>query len=250
MRPFGRGAKPPLPATRFYALRIRPSAAGGKFATLRPLAAAIVPTGSTGVSSGLSPNGRMLAVVAQEPGHSVRLSVYDLAAGTSRSWLVPTTGLYVAPEWTADNRTLALQYDGNQLLLVDTAARGGSLSADSTVVHLRVPPGARYLAALGLTLNEVAPVTPDGQHLIQEARREGELRPPPRPVWGLYVLDIRTGAGRWLRRQDEPSFLVMWVSPSGNAAIVQFWDSGKTVLWTAHNTTPISIPPAAYKVVW
>jgi hypothetical protein len=43
---------------------------------------------------------------------------------------------------------------------------------------------------------------------------------------------------------------VMWVSPSGDAAIVRFWENDKTFLWTAHNTTPISSAPAGYAVAW
>jgi hypothetical protein len=246
IRPSGRAS---LPVTRFYALRIRPPAAGEKLGTLTPLAAPVVPAGSSVLGSGLSPDGRMLAVVGGG-GNSSRLRVYDLATGASRSWPVPSAGLYVPPEWTADNRTLALQFDANQLLLVHTAARGGSLNADSTVVHMRVPPGASQLEALGLTLNQVAPVTADGQHLIQEARRGGKSLPTLTHVWGMYVLNLRTGTGRWLRPEGEPPFVVMWVSPSGNAAIVRLWENDQAFLWTARNTTPISSPPEGYAVAW
>ncbi|MGH3124768.1 MAG: hypothetical protein ACRDND_27615 [Streptosporangiaceae bacterium] len=147
--------KPPVPATKFFLLRLDPGRSGpGVRATLTPLPIPVIPDGTAVSDFALSPDGSRLAMVAGRAyvrrSYLQNLSVYNLAAGTHRSYRPAGVGypyvggvpdpVPITPNtlsWGADNRTLAFvwrEWTGSGgVRLLDTAQPGSGLLANSRV---------------------------------------------------------------------------------------------------------------------
>jgi hypothetical protein len=147
-------AKPPVPATKFFLLRLHPGRSRPDArATLTPLNMPVIPGGTAVSDVALSPDGSRLAVVAgradvRRP-YLQNLRVYNLAGGTERTYhpagagspysgdtgAVPITANTLS--WGADNRTLAFVWrawtGGGEVRLLDTARPGSGLLANSRV---------------------------------------------------------------------------------------------------------------------
>jgi hypothetical protein len=181
---------------RFYKLVV---ARSGRSATLTALALPPVTGNLNGFA--LSPDGSKLAVSvlpparAQSAPHGSQLLVYTLATGARRAWTLRGTGwigmnkpFARSLSWAGDSRTLMFQdhlgVGGSkvEIRLLDTAAPGGNLRADSRLVPL----SQQTASAAGLML-----LSADGTKIItatstyvthggMTAQQRRSLRPPRR----------------------------------------------------------------------
>ncbi len=121
----------------------------------------------------LSPDGTKLAVINT---NAPAITVYTLPTGTHHTWHIPQHDLVAVPatdtpSWQADNRHLALDTSSQQpgtpkcldcIRLLDTAARRGTLLADSKLIVRSPSPHA-------VTDWNSALITPDGSHILRTA---------------------------------------------------------------------------------
>jgi hypothetical protein len=211
----------PLPATKYFLLRLDPGHGHlGERATLTPLSIPVTPAGTWVSEFALSPDGGRLALVSG-PGDRLKLSVYNLRAGTERTYRPAGAGnVYVTPftenslSWGTDNRTLAFVYgqDGGRegVRLLDTARPGSGLLANSRVA---VPESRTtwwtqiQLTADGRTIigNRTNPYeSGDVQHLVEVSAQNGKL---------VRVLNV-------VRHMASDVEQIHWMSPSGQVLIV------------------------------
>ncbi len=217
-----------VPATRFFLLRLGPGLGRpvGRV-TLTPLPIPAFPVGTEVTDFALSPDGSRLAVVsgrADNPRLRPKLSVYNLSAGTERTYQpgsvgntpgVPITWITQnSLSWATDNRTLALvygQWRGREgVRLLDTDRPGSGLLANSRVAI----PQSRFTSWTQIQL------TADGQTII------GNVNNPyvNGSVERLVQVSVQTGkVVRVLhvtRRMADDVVQVHWMSPSGRVLIV------------------------------
>ena len=182
----------PLPATKYFLLRLHPGyGRPGERATLTPLSIPVTPAGAWVSEFALSPDASHLAMVSGR-GDRLKLSVYNLRAGTQRSYQPAGAGnVYVTPitenslSWGADNRTLAFvygQWGGREgVRLLDTARPGSGLLANSriAVAESRTTWWTQVqLTADGQTIigNRTNPYKKgDVQHLVEVSAQTGKL---------------------------------------------------------------------------
>jgi hypothetical protein len=246
------------PATRFYRLRVNPSAPPGHRAVLTALAIPPVPRGYAPGGIALSPDGRELAVISQRfPGpYTPTLRVSDLSKGTHRTWSLPPATVYIqlrlpgspALSWAPDSRTLGVLCARAAIALLDTAAPGRSFRADATMVPLHSSPGTRV---------EYGLLTPDGRHILEiianlRAIQHAHSFDPA--AFELSVLSLPGDTVTPLRRGLTYAG-VQWSDPSGSAVVVMagqpsFGHQIPAFLWTARRTLPLVLPPVTLGVAW
>jgi hypothetical protein len=217
-----------VPATRFFLLRLGPGLGRpvGRV-TLTPLPIPAFPAGTEVTDFALSPDGSRLAVVsgrADTPRLRPKLSVYDLSAGTERTYRPGSVGntpgfpitwiTQNSLSWGTDNRTLAFvygQWGGREgVRFLDTDRPGSGLLANSRVV---VPPSRT-------TSWTQVQLTADGRTII------GNVNNPyvNGSVERLVQVSVQTGkVVRVLhvtRRMADDVVQVHWMSPSGRVLIV------------------------------
>jgi hypothetical protein len=185
---------------RFYKLVLTRSGAPAALTALP-----VPPVTGTINGFALSPDGSKLAVSVLPstplrsgragPPRGAQLMVFSLATGAQRAWTLPGTGwigmnkpFARSLSWAGDNRTLLfteqLGQGGSkvQVRLLDTAAPGGSLRADSRLVPFSarqlgmVTAGFMVLAADGTKI--IAATTADVVHGGMTARQRQSLQPP------------------------------------------------------------------------
>jgi hypothetical protein len=247
---------------RFYLLRLDPAAKqSGQRAKLTALARSIPPALTITDAISLSPDGTQLAVVTSAyVGLANALTVYSLAAGTSRTWTDGVCGLLAtcpgigtglaSPysgtiSWLRGGRSLAVLAGvpdiGFEFRLLNVAARGRNLLADSSGVRLSGAPDARPgQSVLGAGSQwRTAFVTPDGNSAFVGAQfdtyREAMLRFSARTgKLTAIVNELSTGP----RRDWEQ---VLWTSNSGNTQVVTGVALGYNDAGVLHgkNYTPI-----------
>ena len=221
-----------VPATRFFRLRLGPGLGRPVgTVTLTPLPIPAIPAGTEVSDFALSPDGSRLAVVSgrkERPRLNVydrqKLSVYNLAAGTERTYRSGTVGN--APgvpitwitqnslSWGTDNRTLAFvygQWNGREgVRFLDTDRPGSGLLANSRVA---VPQSRTttwtqvQLTADGQTIigNVYNPdVNGSLERLVQVSARTGKV---------VRVIHVTRGMA-------DDVVQVHWMSPSGQVLIV------------------------------
>jgi hypothetical protein len=210
----------PRPATRYFLLRLDPAGRPGERATLTPLPIPVTPAGAWVSEFALSPDGSRLAMVSG-PGDRLKLSIYNLGTGTSRTYRPGAVGnVYATPitenslSWGADNRTLAFvygQWGGREgVRLLDTARPGTSLLANSriAVAESRTTWWTQIqLTADGRTIigNRTNPYKKgDVQHLVEVSAQTGKL---------VRVLKV-------VRHMASDVEQIHWMSPSGRMLIV------------------------------
>jgi hypothetical protein len=256
-------AEPPFPAERFFLLRIDPAARPSARMTLIPLPAGYVPAGDDIRAMALSPDGTHLAAeIANSALYAEKLSVFDLATGTERSWSVlscskcfPNGGGLLwfgvnidTLSWTADSQHVAFIWE-NTVRLLDTRAAGSGLLTGSKTVATWTG------GVVGLNQWRAAIITPDGRTVlgIESLSRIGR-NPPLRE----HLVTWSTATGRQtavlnnlnalkltefeqiLYTADDGSVLVLtYLKPGTNATIVH---DGKS--------TPIPWSPSISVAAW
>jgi hypothetical protein len=258
----------------FFLLRINPTATDpAARATLAALPAAGLPGDDELQAMALSPNGRLLAMVAQHFNAATRttafyLRVYNLATGRSRTWpgaayqqaYVPggTGGL----SWRQDSRFLAIPWNFSapspELRLLNVNARSHALRRDSTPLAIpRVPcPGVCFTN-----------MTPDGKTIFV-ASRTGYAS-ASQPLWDTLVrFSLQTGAltrvnkltiggrrGRYIGY--NPGSVVgpddvLWTSYDGSNAIVAEIKPGtpNAGVYSGNRYTPIPWPANIVGAAW
>jgi hypothetical protein len=217
-----------VPATRFFLLRLGPGLGRpvGRV-TLTPLPIPAFPAGTEVTDFALSPDGSRLAVVsgrADTPRLRPKLSVYNLSAGTERTYRPGSVGntpgfpitwiTQNSLSWGTDNRTLAFvygQWRGREgVRLLDTDRAGSGLLANSRVAI----PQSRTTSWTQIQL------TADGHTII------GNVNNPyvNGSVERLVQVSVQTGkVVRILhvtRQMADDVVQVHWMSPSGRVLIV------------------------------
>jgi len=266
----------------FALLHINPTAADpAARATLTALPAATLPAYDQLMSMALSPNGRLLAIVAEHfaPRRiSTYLRVYNLATGRSRTW----TGAYSESpiifdyfgsrsgvitrqpipkgegtgglSWSQDSRSLAVPSSAGQLRLLNVHTRGHALARDST--PLATP-------CSGCTTD----LTPDGRTMYVEYGTGG--RPKGQPRWdNLVRFNLQTGgltmvnkltivdrSGRY-RGYNTAAVIgtddVLWTSYDGSEVIVANVRPGapNAGIYSGRHYTPIPWPANIVAAAW
>lgn len=224
--------------TQFFMLRLDSNASSPRL-TMLQMAPEVVPV----AAAALSPDGRKLAVALAPPGR-LQVRVTDLATYATHTWQGDTwAGSWPAGQrdlanepslitlsW-AGNRTLAMDWPGPVTLragfsqplltgvsLLNTAASGSDLAADSTTV---IPPG--YL--IGYPGN--AMVTPDDRTIVSS----GLVRTGPAAKTALYwkaaVAHYSASSGALGRQPRAPRFpiespvpRVLWTNSTGSVVII------------------------------
>lgn len=224
--------KPPVPATKFFLLRLDPGRSGpGVKVTLTPLPIPVIPDGTAVSDFALSPDGSRLAMVAARADvrrpYLQNLSVYNLAAGTERSYrpagvgypytggvpdLVPITPNTLS--WGADNRTLAFAWrewtGSGEVRLLDTDQPGSGLLANSRVA---IPwSRTRFWAQIQLGA--------DGQEIfanVNNPYKGGSIE---------HLAEFSAQTGKHIRTFNVIRDMAVdveqihWISPSGRVLIV------------------------------
>ena len=169
----------PVPAARFFLLRIDPGAPGRQ-ATMQPLPSGFIPAGAGVIDMALSPDGTSLAAGIGDIVSS-RLYVYDLATGTQRTWSYRACGQCLpsagglglggvnadALSWTADGQHIAfvasrLSPKDGGIRLLDISRPGTDMLANSERVA-QWPSGYDEAAGSGW---RGALITPDGKTVL------------------------------------------------------------------------------------
>jgi len=257
------------PATKLYLMRLNPSARPGHQAQLTALPVPLLPDESGYQLDwlALSPNGQLLAAISSttSTNNPMRLRVYDLVTGGSRTWVLPKwaerddldSDVAGPPSWSPNSQTLAFfdraSTGSAEVVLLDTSAPSASFSADSRPVPLPRPPGTDEV----IFGPDFPLLTPDGRHVLEEviSQRELELTPRGSPLdaFALEVVNVRTGAARQLRQRSR-MFFALASDPSGSAVIVAVGNmtpyAEAFVAWTARGTTAIQMPPDTIAVAW
>jgi hypothetical protein len=221
-----------VPATRFFLLRLGPGLGRpvGRV-TLTPLPIPAIPADTEVGDFALSPDGSRLAVVSgqkERPRLNVydmqKLSIYDLPAGTERTYRPGGVGNAPGPpitwitqnslSWGADNRTLAFVYgaaDAREgVRLLDTARPGSGLLANSRVAAAR---------SSRTWWNQVQ-ITADGQTIIGNVQNPGERGDVQR------LVQVSAQTGKVVRVLHVTTYMaddfvqVHWMDPSGRVLIV------------------------------
>jgi hypothetical protein len=234
------------------------------------------PAGATVDGMALSPDGTKLAVALQLGQQTEQIRVYTLADDAVRIWTAAAAraSIGTAPaqneidpralSWSSDGETLGYAWWGPRtgLGLLDTAAAGNSLLADSRIV---APPHG-----IGCMGDEQ--ITPDGNaftcaadwltaHRAARHVRPRKIMDSPAPGGsttgipiGFAMFSARSGA--LLTVLDKVSYRgtrpmtqqVLWASPTGSGLLVQsplpYWN--RLGLLRAHS---ISLLPASVRIV-
>jgi hypothetical protein len=222
---------------RFFLLRIDPTASNpAARATLTALPAAAVPGNDTLGPTALSPNGRLLAMVAtHEARHSAYtyLRIYNLVTGRSRTWVgggIGSEGGGPGPEygylsWRQNSRFLAVIVGAQpiQVRWLNVTARGPALWRDST--PLAVPPGHCWSFC-------TTDITPNGNTIYIDYGGTGAGR--SRALWiKLARFDVQSGT---MTRVNNLTI----VDPSGHYT---GYASGMVdgVLWTSYDGSKVIV---------
>lgn len=217
-----------FPDARFFILRIDPAndSPGGR-ARLQALPARYVPPGLEVSGMALSPGGTLLAAtIGNELERESELYVFDLATGTQRIWSSKLCGRCLpgligfgfggvnvgSLSWTGDSRTVAFTWAAagqGDVRLLDTAARGTNLLADSKLAIATPNGGGPYWRA--------AIVTPGGRTIVAVRELTG-----PR------------GSGRGVRvRQELVKFSVATGKVTAILNHLRIYAGYEQVLWTS-----------------
>jgi hypothetical protein len=141
-----------LPAERLFLLRLNPRAhSAAARASLTALRLRL-PANSQITAMALAPDGQSLAVVTMAAvGMATELRIYAIGTGSTRVWHSPRCGMLCigdgllgpaatqAISWTADGRTLALEYNRG-LRLLNVRAQTSNLLTASRLVQLHGAP--------------------------------------------------------------------------------------------------------------
>jgi len=271
------------PASRFFLLRITPGAPAGRRVSLRALPAGFIPANSEVRDLALSPDGTSLATDIISGVGGSQLYVFDLAAGTRRSWSFKTcqqcspssgglglAGLNVdALSWTADGRHLAFvgpftakgavglgasSYAPPPVRLLDVSAPGTNLLANSKVA-LRWPSGASK--RLGPTWRGVV-ITPDGRSVVflEQLVTFGPTGKIEKVRELLAKASVATGKVTDVYKNLKPvgQFQqVMYTNTTGSALVVNYfglgygWHAG---ILRGNQFTPIPWNPHTVTAAW
>lgn len=220
VRKIGHTTSPP--ATRFFLLRLSPASSTSPERTLLTPLPIRVFSGNTMVPDfALSPDGTRLAVLSGVT-HLPRLSVVNVATGTTRTWDPGGVGNGRAENqnslsWAADGRRLAFLYWGPTgragVRVLDTAAPGSSLVANSRLLLGQAADGA----GVGYWIQ--AQLTPDGQAVIANRERPGRK-------FSQQLVEFSARTAKVTRTISEITHLwgndeqVHWMSPDGRVLIV------------------------------
>ncbi|HEU5392189.1 MAG TPA: hypothetical protein VFV73_40490 [Streptosporangiaceae bacterium] len=271
------------PASRFFLLRITPGAPVGRRVSLRALPAGFIPANSEVRDLALSPDGTSLAADIISGVGGSQLYVFDLAAGTRRSWSFKTCqqcspssgglgfgGLNVdALSWTADGRHLAFvgpftatgaagpgasSYAPAPVRLLDVRAPGTNLLASSKIV-LRWPSGASK--RLGPTWRGVV-ITPDGRSvvLLEQLVTYGPTGKIEKVRELLAKASVATGKVTAVYRNLKPvgQFQqVMYTNATGRALVVYYFGLGSGThvgILRGNQFTPIPWNPHTVTAAW
>jgi hypothetical protein len=175
------------PRTRFYRLQVGD---GGRSAGLTRLNAAPLPAGEYADGIAVSPDGRRLAVAAQDSGgrHGV-VEVVWLATGATRIWTTAQAGIPAGVSW-AGGHTLGFFWEGtgaaqgsSGLWTLDTTAPGSGLMSGRRVLPASTGGDAVQYAQLTAAGTVVAAVTYDGTAHVSRGTVVG----------GIVELSARTG---------------------------------------------------------
>jgi hypothetical protein len=179
------------PRTLFYRLQV---ADGGRSARLTRLNAAPLPAGEYADGIAVSPDGRRLAVAAQDSGgqHGV-VEVVSLATGATRIWTTTQAGIPAGVSW-AGGHTLGFFWEGtgaaqhsSGLWTLDTAAPGSGLMSGRRVLPASTGGDAVQYAQLTPAGTVVAAVTYNGTVHVARGTVVGG------------IVELSAGTGRPLR---------------------------------------------------
>ncbi len=208
----------------------------------------------------LSPDGTKLAVINT---NAPAITVYTLPTGTHHTWHIPQHDLVAVPatdtpSWQADNRHLALDTSSQQpgtpkcldcIRLLDTAARRGTLLADSKLIVRSPSPHA-------VTDWNSALITPDGSHILRTA-----IVPIPITRHSFFeqprIYDY-AASGKLLRTIAGPrgtTWTLLWTSPDGQSYITASANDGDNpfitaTLTTSGHRTSIRLPARTLTAAW
>jgi hypothetical protein len=251
------------PASRFFILHIDPGAGTSRArASLQPLPAAFIPANNEVHGMALSPDGASLAAVigAQLGLYGTRLSVFNLASGTSRTWSFKACsrcfpsggglgygGTNVDDlSWTADGRYLAFIGPGGASLqapsgvrLLDTSAPGTNLLADSKPV---VGGGPSWRGAI---------ITPDGRTVVAiEELASQQVR--EQLVKFSAATGRETATLNNLNVQGMVGYeQVLYTNATGNMLVVSYARVGMTAgILHGDTYTPIPWTPQTSTAAW
>jgi hypothetical protein len=236
-----------------------------------------VPSGEMMTGLALSPSGRQLAIavepdnVKNEP-NLQEIRLYTLGTGAVRTWSgIGTIGF--GPDdarsvsWTADGRTLAFDWIGNNagtvVRLLDVGAHGSSLLADSRLATSLTSPQQQTgfpskplgagTASRGEPGSSVAPTT---SHLFPQITLPATPTPPALScqedsiitpdgsaivcgaIQELNPKEVRTGTGLTLQRGAGTGFFEYSTATGKVTRILGYWTSGSVgalsidVLWS------------------
>jgi hypothetical protein len=229
-----------------------------------PLAGGPVRAIAYGRTPAISPDGRLLAYVAENRGSAVRgvgptgIVVRDLASGAQRTWAVPVADAYIPTmTWSPDGRHLAVTTDagpGAITLVLDTMAPGRTLSAAR---RMPLPPGVRfagYLTArtgVGVVVAGAYPALRTG--LIEVDAGTGKvIRPLTSLRQGLFTGNSSDGPEGTI--QPDPTgryFLITGTGPfekvPGETALGAF---GEIFLWAPGMRQPVPILRHFTLAIW
>jgi hypothetical protein len=226
----------------------------------------------------LSPDNSQLAVAVQPSDNVHQIRVYALARGTTAgefqsggslrgTWTATGNAAFAFGEqpldplglsWSADNRTLAFNWQGpgsvpGGLRLLDTSGTGGSLIAGSRLA-VKVPnsgPGFQCLAAGVLTA--------DGKSVLCGGATPGS-GPNAHPIAGIGQFSVTTG--QLLRQFAQPlgakgaateGVGLLWTGPTGKIIVVGQLRSGRSTAMSLigpGSTKAIPLAPDTAQVAW
>ena len=178
-----------FPRTRFYRLQV---ADGGRSARLTRLNAPPLPAGEYADGIAVSPDGRSLAVAAQDSGGQHGLvEVVWLATGATRIWTTARAGIPAGVSW-AGGHTLGFFWEGaaqgsSGLWQLNTAAPGHGLLSGRRVLPASTGGDAVQYAQLTPAGTAIAAVTYNGTAHVARGTVVGG------------IVELSTGTGRPLR---------------------------------------------------
>jgi hypothetical protein len=219
-----------FPDARFFILRIDPAndSPGGR-ARLQALPARYVPPGLEVSGMALSPDGTLLAAtIGNELERESELYVFDLATGTQRIWSSKLCGRCLpgligfgfggvnvgSLSWAGDGRTVAFTWAAagqGDVRLLDTAARGTNLLADSKLAIATPNGGGPYWRA--------AIIAPGGRTIVAVRELTGGVRVRQELVKFSAATGTETAILNHLRIYGNYE-RVLWTSGSGHVLVI------------------------------
>jgi hypothetical protein len=229
-----------------------------------PLAGGAVRAIAYGRTPAVSPDGKLLAYVAETRGSAIRgvgptgIVVRDLASGAQRTWVLPAADAYIpAMNWSPDGRHLAVTTGagpGPVTLVLDTTAPGRTLGAAR---RMPLPPGvswAGYLTArTGVGVAEAGAYPALRTSLIEVDVRTGQVIGPLTTLrQGLSTMNSYDGPEGKI--QPDPTGRYFLITGSGPfeklPGETTSGADGEIFLWTAGTRQPVPILHRFILAIW